>query len=117
MIPRLPSYIFVNDQSLKRVQLNNIVRSEMEVGPQKTRPIQSSPMFNVKMDISICDDKLSSFRQWFNNELRWGANWFIMKDPFDGTERRFRFLEYSFEWSKVGDVLQTNITLEAYDEL
>lgn len=114
MIPRLPSYIFVDDSSIKKVKMNNIVRSEMESGIQKTRRKQSRSMFQVSFNISICDDKESSFYNWFENDLNDGANWFIMKDPLSGEEKRFRFIEYEIAWNKIGDVLQTSFKLESY---
>ena len=117
MIPSFPSYIFVDDSSLQRVTMPNVLRSEMEIGPQKTRPIQSEGFFQVSMQVSICCSKLNEFRAWFKNELKFGANWFLMPDPFDGTERRFRFVEYELNWSKSGDVLLSQFILEAYDEL
>lgn len=117
MMPRLPNYVFIDDTSLQRAQMPNVLRSEMETGPNKTRPIQSVPMFQIAMNIYICDDKLTDFRTWYRNELKDGASWFIMRDPFDGTERRFRFVNYEYAWVKGGDVLSTQITVEAYDEL
>lgn len=117
MIPSFPKYVFINDQGLQRSMMNNVVRSEMEVGPQKTRPIQSTPMFQAAMEITICDDKLTAFRTWFRNDIGSGAYWFLMNDPFDGVKRRFRFVNYDFSWSKMGTLLKTSIVLEAYDEL
>jgi len=117
MIPSFPKYVFIDDSTLQRVQLSNVIRSETEIGAQKTRPIQSIPMFNVVMDISICNSDLINFRTWFKNEIGSGAYWFLLNDPFDGTRRRFRFIETEFSWSKRGNNLLTSINLEAYDEL
>lgn len=116
-MPVFPTYVFINDVGLQRAQMNNVLRSEMEVGPQKTRPIQSTPLFQVQMPISICADKLTEFRTWFKNSLGYGSYYFLMNDPFDGTRRRFRFVETEFSWEKTGNNLQTTITLESYDEL
>ena len=117
MIPKFPTYIFIDDSSLQRVSMPNVLRSEMEIGPQKTRPIQSVPLFQFQASISICVDKLLNFRTWYQNEIKFGADWFLMNDPFDGTERRFRFVDYEINWTKYGEVLVSQITLEAYDEL
>lgn len=117
MISSFPGFIFVDDNSLVRDNVSNILRSSMEVGPQKTRPIQSTPLFNLTMSVSICEKDLLLFRQWFNGETNFGSNWFMMNDPFDGTRRRFRFLDPEFSWRKNGDVLTTSFILEAYDEL
>lgn len=117
MIPKFPSYIFIDDNSLQRATTSNVLRSEMEVGAQKTRPIQSKPMFQTSMSISMRTERLIDFRTWFNNDLKFGAQWFTLNDPFDGTIRRFRFIEYDLTWKKTGNLLQSEIKLEAYDEL
>lgn len=117
MMPSLPTYIFIDDLSLIRTTLDNTIRSEMEVGPQKSRPRQSIPMFNVGMQISICAEDLTQFRTWFINEIGSGSYFFLMNDPFDGTRRRFRFVEPTFQWQKTGNNMTASIMLEAYDEL
>lgn len=117
MIPSFPDYIFIDDSTLQRVTMDNVVKSEMEIGPQKSRPKQSVPMYQISMSVSICDDKLNTWRAWFRNELGSGAYWFLMNDPFDGVRRRFRFVETEINWSKSGSLLQTGFVLEAYDVL
>lgn len=117
MIPSFPKYVFIDDSTLERVSMANVLRSEMEVGPQKTRPIQSTPMFQVSMQISICADKLTDFREWYQQDIGFGAYWFTLNDPFDGTLRRFRFVEYENAWAKAGNLLRTSVILEAYDAL
>lgn len=117
MIPSFPTYIFIDDSTLSRATVPNVVRSEMEVGPQKTRPIQSIPMFQVTMDISLCATKLNDYRAWFFNQIGSGAYWFLLNDPFDGTKRRFRFVSYDNSWVKTGNLMRTSVVLEAYDAL
>ena len=117
MIPNFPDYIFIDDKGLERATTPNVLRSEMEVGPQKTRPIQAIPMFQVSMNISMRSNRLTDFRAWFNQDIRFGAYWFLMNDPFDGVKRRFRFIDYEMNWSKTGNLLQSKIVLEGYDEL
>lgn len=111
-----PNYIFIDDTSLQRVSMENVIRSEMEVGPQKTRPIQSVPLFQVSMDVSLCDPKLLDWRMWWR-DIKYGSNWFLMNDPFDGTKRRFRFVETEISWTKSGNIYRSSFVLEAYDEL
>lgn len=116
MIPRLPDYIFVDDSSLQRKNRDNVLRSEMEVGPQKTRPIQSRPMFEVNFSVSICEDKLSAFNTWWREQIAYGAFWFRLNDPFDGETKRFRFTETVITWKKRGTVFESTFSLEGYDE-
>lgn len=117
MMPSFPDYVFINDQSLQRMDVPNILRSQMETGAEKTRPIQNIPMFRIQAEITICEDKITDFRTWYKNSLGHGAYWFLMNDPFDGTRRRFRFVEYNNNWQKRGTILTQTIILEAYDEL
>lgn len=116
-MPVFPTYIFIDDSTLRRIDVPNVLRSEMESGPDKTRPINSVPMYRVEMDISFCTDKLTQFRTWYRNEIGSGAYFFLMNDPFDGTKRRFRFFEYENQYSKTGNLLRAAWILEAYDEL
>lgn len=115
MIPVFPDFIFVDDDGIERTSLSNVVRSEMEVGPQKTRPIQSVGFYNLTMNVSICDEDLGNFLNWFRSELKYGSNWFLMNDPLDGVQRRFRFLTYEITWRKRGSLLTSSFELEAYD--
>lgn len=117
MIVTLPNYVFVDDTSIIRQNTPNTVRSTMEVGPQKTRPIQSIPMVNYQMTISIPSKKSGDFDDWFINDLNWGSNFFLMKDPLDGIERRFRFADTELQFSKSGTLLKAPIILETYHGL
>lgn len=117
MIPSFPRYVFIDDSSLQKAYQSNIIRSEMEIGPQKTRPIQSVRMFQISFKASICDDKEQDFNAWFTNDIGSGGYWFLLSDPFNGTKRRFRFVNTEFAWKKSGNLLQTTFVLEAYDEL
>ena len=117
MIPKFPDFVFINDEGLARRSKNNVLRSEMEVGPQKTRPIQSVPMAEYEISISICDEQLTAWRTWFQESIGSGSYWFLMNDPFDGVSRRFRFVDAEINWGKNGNLLQTTIMIEAYDEL
>lgn len=114
MIPAFPTYIFMNDSSLIMKIRDNVLRSEMEVGPQKTRPRQSNPMMEISFTATICEDKFADFQEWFADEISYGAKWFTMNDPFNGTKKRFRFLDTNFEWQKRGTIFQTGFQLEAY---
>lgn len=110
-----PSFIFIDDRSLVRAYQNNVLRSQMEVGPQKTRPIQSKPLMQISFNVSIHVDDLNNFNNWFYDDIGSGAYWFMLKDPFTGENKRFRFSSSEFAWSKVGNVLTSSFVLEAYD--
>lgn len=117
MIPSFPSYIFIDDTTIQRVTQNNVLRSEMSIGAQKTRPRQSVPMFQVSFAISMLSTNLTNWREWFIEDIASGAYWFLLNDPLDGTKRRFRFVEYEINWLKSGNLLRSQIVLESYDAL
>lgn len=117
MISSIPTYIFIDDNGIQKAYRDNVVRSEMEVGPQKTRPKQSTRLFQMSLNVSICVDKEGDFNEWFTEDIGSGAYWFLMNDPLNGVRRRFRFVETEFAWTKSGNLLRSQFILEAYDEL
>lgn len=114
MIPTFPTYVFLDDSTLSRKINNNVIRSEMDVGPQKTRPIQSSPMIEIRFQASVCDDKFLDFNTWFAEDIGYGSKWFRMHDPFFGDKRRYRFVQTEIEWNKLGNIYQANFIIEGY---
>lgn len=114
MIPVFPTYVFVDDSTLTRKSMNNVIRSQTEVGPAKTRPIQATPMIQVSFTASVCDDKFDDWTTWFADEIAFGAKWFRMYDPIFGERQRFRFVETEIEWTKLGNIYQADFVIEAY---
>lgn len=110
-----PKFIFIDDTTISKVKVPNIKRSEMETGPNKSRPVQSFGMFNMSFQISIPVKKEHDFDEWFNSDLGYGSYWFLLLDPLDGVKKRFRFLDTELQWRKAGNLLRTSISLEAYD--
>lgn len=117
MMVKMPEYVFIDDSTLTRSYVDNILRSQTESGPMKTRPIQNVPMFQVSFTARIHSSRFAEFNNWFKYTVGFGAYFFLMRDPFDGTERRFRFSEASFSWAKTGNLMSTNFVLEAYDDV
>jgi hypothetical protein len=115
MIPVFPNYVFINDSSLTRQIQDNIIRSDIEVGPQKTRPRQSKPMFNVSFLATICEGDFNNFLTWFRNNASYGSSWFLLKDPFDGVQKRFRFSNTQINFQKSNHIYQATFELESYD--
>lgn len=112
-----PKYIFVDDSTLTRKFMPNIIRSSMEVGPDKTKRIQNTPLFQITFQAAIALDREVAFRNWFYLETNNGASWFLMKDPIDGKTKRFRFVNAELEWTKIGTLFTSQFELEGYDEL
>ena len=115
MIPVFPNYVFIDDSSLSRTVMNNVLRSEMDVGPQKTRPIASCPMVQVGFTATICEDSYKDWCEWFAKDISYGAKWFRLNDPFFGDGSRFRLVEPEITWIKRGTVYQASLVIEGYD--
>ena len=114
MIINLPNYVFIDDSTVVSKNSNNVIRSEMETGPVKTRPIQSIPMKQMVMTISITRENFAAFDTWFRVTLNWGSNFFFFNDPITGVSTRYRFFDTELEWQKRGTILTCEITLECY---
>lgn len=116
MIPSFPDFIVIDDSTLTIAYMDNVVRSQVEVGPQKTRPIACKSMFQISFTARLCGlYDFNRFKFWFNQELYSGASWFLLIDPIDGTEKRFRFANTKISWSKSSEIYSSTFTLEAMD--
>lgn len=113
----IPKFIFIDDSTIARKNYPNVIRSEMESGPVKQRPINSVPMFGLSFDVSINKAKFTEFRTWFINDLLRGTLWFTMKDPITGQLIKVRFADTELEWLKAGNLMRSSFVLEAYDAL
>lgn len=111
---KFPEFIFIDDASLSRRIRDNVIRSQMEVGPDKTRPIQSIPLVEISMTVSYSTKRVSEFRSWFSS-IGHGAYWFLLKDPFDGSLKKFRFANTDIDWKKSGSLMRADVVLEGYD--
>lgn len=110
-----PKFVFIDDSTVDRGMPDDIVRSEMEVGPQKTRPKQNAPLYQVSFEASIPSRKFQEFNSWYRNDIK-RTGWFMLYDPVDGIRKRFRIVEME-SWKKFGTLMRSTMTLEAYDEL
>lgn len=111
-----PDYIFIDDSTLEIIYLENILREEMSNGMAKTKVMQFSPIMNLFFEVSTHKGNLSKFNNWFRNEIRSGASFFLMRDPIDGEMRRYRFAETNISWKKDGTLFLSSFVLEAYGE-
>lgn len=110
---KFPKYIFIDDTTIETGPADNVLRSEMEVGPQKTRPIQSIPMIETRFEIAISESRLGEFKNWIRS-IGYGSQFFIMFDPTDGVEKKFRIVEMD-ALAKSGTLYRSRLTVESYD--
>ncbi len=117
MIPVFPDYVFVDDATLTMTDLENTLRSSMEVGPPKTRPIACKPITRITFTARIASkEKYLLFKEWFKTDIFFGSGWFLMNDPFDGVKRRMRFSVTEIPWSKQREVYSAEFQIEHMNE-
>ena len=116
MTPEFPKYVFIDDASLSRQKPENVVRSEMDAGPAKVRPISKHPVYTYEFSISFNVKNFSDFLLWLQDDLNEQTNWFLMKDPFSGKVKRFRIVEID-DFRKSSTLVHSSMRVETYHEL
>lgn len=111
-----PNFIFINDQTIKKIFVDNIIRSEMESGDTKTKLKRTIPLINYSFEVSINLKDFSSFENWFIGELRSGSLGFLIRDFFTGKFLRMKFLDSNLEWIKTGNLMTATFILEGHCE-
>jgi len=71
----------------------NIVRTDVDIGPAKTRRRYTKPIANVKGSIIVTRDELKVFDAFYNDVLRSGVLRFLFPDPVSGTDKDYRFID------------------------
>ena len=116
MIPRFPEYVFIDDSTLVYQGQDNVIRSQMEVGPQKTRPIACKPTSQISFTARVCgNNDFKSFKDWFKDSISYGSDWFLLNDPITGDEYRYRFANTGIQWAKSGNIFTATFNLETFN--
>jgi len=71
----------------------NIIRSDVDVGPAKTRRRHTKPIVNVKGSLVLSKAHLDIFDTFYNDVLQSGALRFLFNDPVSGTTKEYRFID------------------------
>jgi len=71
----------------------NIIRSDVEVGPAKTRRRYTKPIINIKASMVVTAAQLQVFDDFYHGPLMSGALRFLFKDPRTGVQKEFRFID------------------------
>lgn len=77
----------------QRVPLPNVVRSQFDVGPAKTRRRATARGFDIKGTITITDAELATFETWFEDTILDGSLEFDWTDPQTGDPITLAFVE------------------------
>lgn len=109
----LPSFVFIDDSSIEFSLTENIIRTQMDSGVEKIKQKDSIATFNLSFVVSIHREDFKSFYDWYNNDLRFGAFWFLMSHPLTGESVRVRFRQ-NFSWRKLGNLMTSSFVIEGY---
>lgn len=110
-----PDYIFIDDSTIEFSIRDNIIRSEMSNGMDKTKPRQSLTIQDIKFSVSMHRDSLNDFNKWFES-LQFGSLFFLMRNPLMGNVKKYRFSNTEFSWKKSGNLYSSTFELESYNE-
>lgn len=69
---------------------NNILRTEMDQGPDKVRRITTANTKEYQMTFRMDESQVATFEDFFNNTIAHGSLKFDFDDPRTGTTREWR---------------------------
>lgn len=81
----------LNEDSFSVEFGETVIRSDMQVGPTKTRRITTRPIDKYSASINVFQSDMVAFRQFFNTTLNGGATSFYFLDPLTNVTEVFRF--------------------------
>lgn len=116
MIPKWPKYVFIDDSSIEEIKISNQVRTSFDRGLEKTRPLNSLSIYQLKFDVYIDISDYENFDYWLNNILRDRTSFFLMKCPIRGKEYKFRFLDGDLNFKKEFENMTAQINLERLED-
>ena len=89
----LPQYATLRDMQWAGPS-NATIRTPMDVGPSKGRRRTTAPTRFVQVAYAqMTDAQLTTFENWFQNDIAMGALAFTMPHPKDQTTRTWRFAD------------------------
>lgn len=118
MIPRFPSYIFIDDSTIEETRVSNVLSSQFETGPVQYRPTSCSTRYQLSFLARIHKDDYRKFLEWFEVVLRQGAGWVLLKDHVQCSEYcfKYRFINEDLQFTKRGDIYEFNVNLERFGD-
>lgn len=87
----LPQMLRLDGLSAKKK--NNVVRTQMDVGPQKVRKRYTISSKEFTGTLLLTESQREILESWYDTTLESGSLRFIMKDPQTQENGEFRFLE------------------------
>jgi hypothetical protein len=83
---------FINAAGFSMAIGDTVLRTEMDVGPAKLRRRFTHSIDDYQTAITVYQDTMDSFMNFFKTSLNGGVTPFYFIDPIFGTEQVFRFV-------------------------
>lgn len=81
----------VNEESFSFNFGETVIRSDMDVGPQKLRRVSTRPINKLTVSIDVTTSQFSDFKTFFNTTINGGVTRFNFNHPLTGISTEFRF--------------------------
>lgn len=115
MISKFPSYIFIDDASVRETRISNMRKSsDFEVGPSKVTAYSCKTKYQLRFSMSLCLKDYEEYLRWYEEILKQGTQQFLMVCPIRGTEYRYRFLDNDLQFTKVNDSMRKTCLIERW---
>ncbi len=98
--------------SVQSAVVDNVVRTEMETGPQKQRLKDRVFYMRHSGEMRIKTAKLSTFLDFFNLDADQGCTPFEWSDPFTAATKMYRFIGQPSINHISGDLVSVSFTVE-----
>jgi hypothetical protein len=104
MTATFPTYAQLLLEGFSEKPETQVSRTEMEGGLAKQRRVRSRALVARPVQYVIPSTaEYSAFKDWINNTLAGGADWYFWTDPVDGLEKLARIKGGEYEGTPWGD--------------
>ena len=108
-LPQLP----LLDGFSEEVADDSVIRSDVSAGTAKTRPRYTSVREIVTEDYLLTVSQYRTFKQFFKQDLKFGAERFDKYDPVDQEDRQYRIIGEP-GYSQEGLYVRISLELEKF---
>mgnify|MGYP001170021751 CR=1 FL=1 len=91
---------------------DNLLRSDMDIGPAKVRRRTTSNVTKVSGDIIVTRDQYNTLSSFFSNNASYGATEFDWINPITGSSCSMRFSAPPRVKPEKGSLLRVSLSLE-----
>lgn len=105
----LPQVLMLNGLSAEKQ--NNVIRTQMDAGPQKIRRRYTVATKDFSGQIIVSEQQRQILENWYDNDIASGSLRFFMKDPQTLILSQFRFLE-KYKEDSINGLWKITLSLE-----